>query len=58
MVNEFENQIILQALNKTGWNKNQAALLLRINRTTLIEKIKKKGLTKPTVEDVNLHFDL
>lgn len=58
MVNEFENQIILQALNRTGWNKNQAALLLRINRTTLIEKIKKKGLTKPTVEDVNLHFDL
>ncbi len=58
MVNEFENQIILQALNRTGWNKNQAALLLRLNRTTLIEKIKKKGLTKPKEEDINLHFDL
>lgn len=58
LVNEFENQIILQALNRTGWNKNQAALLLRLNRTTLIEKIKKKGLTKPKEEDINLHFDL
>ena len=47
MVDEFENQIILQALAKTGWNKNQAALLLRLNRTTLIEKIKKKGLVRP-----------
>ena len=51
MVDEFENQIILQALAKTGWNKNQAALLLRLNRTTLIEKIKKKGLVKPEPED-------
>lgn len=58
IVNNFENQIILQALNRTGWNKNQAALLLKLNRTTLIEKIKKKGLTRPQEEDINLHFDL
>lgn len=40
----YENQLILNALNKTGWNRNQAAILLRLNRTTLVEKIKKKGL--------------
>ena len=44
----YENQLILNALNKTGWNRNQAALLLRLNRTTLVEKIKKKGLKPET----------
>lgn len=43
-VDQFENRLILQALEKTGWNRNQAAILLRLNRTTLVEKIKKKGL--------------
>lgn len=43
-VDNFENNLILRALEKTGWNRNQAALLLRLNRTTLVEKIKKKGL--------------
>lgn len=47
LVDEFENRIILEALKRTGWNKNQAAILLKLNRTTLLEKIKKKGLQKP-----------
>lgn len=46
-VDSFENELILNALNKTGWNRNQAALLLSLNRTTLVEKIKKKGLKPP-----------
>ncbi len=46
-VDSYENALILQALEKTGWNRNQAAILLRLNRTTLVEKIKKKGLTPP-----------
>ncbi|MCB0363153.1 MAG: sigma-54-dependent Fis family transcriptional regulator, partial [Bdellovibrionales bacterium] len=46
-VDNFENALILQALQKTGWNRNQAAILLKLNRTTLVEKIKKKGLTPP-----------
>ncbi len=50
-VDQFENQLILRALEKTGWNRNQAAALLRLNRTTLVEKIKKKGL-KPQFEEV------
>lgn len=45
-VNDFENTLILKALEKTGWNKNKAAGLLRLNRTTLVEKIKKKHLEK------------
>lgn len=46
-VDAYENQLIMNALNKTGWNRNQAALLLKLNRTTLVEKIKKKGLKPP-----------
>lgn len=46
-VDHFENQLILRALEKTGWNRNQAAILLKLNRTTLVEKIKKKGLRPP-----------
>lgn len=45
-VNDFENTLILKALDKTGWNKNKAATLLKLNRTTLVEKIKKKQLEK------------
>lgn len=45
LVSEFENKILLKALEKTGWNRNKAAHLLKLNRTTLVEKLKKKGLT-------------
>lgn len=37
----YEKQWIMQALEITTGNKNQAAKLLQMNRTTLIEKIKK-----------------
>ncbi len=43
-VEQFENGLILQALERTGWNKNRAAAVLRMNRTTLVEKLKKKNL--------------
>lgn len=43
-VERYENALILQALERTGWNKNRAAAILRMNRTTLVEKLKKKGL--------------
>lgn len=46
LVDEFENSLIIRALNKTNWNKNRAATLLRLNRTTLVEKLKKRNLTK------------
>jgi DNA-binding NtrC family response regulator len=43
-VDDFESKLIMGALRRTGGNKNKAASLLRLNRTTLVEKIKKKGL--------------
>jgi DNA-binding NtrC family response regulator len=45
VVDRFEADLILQALEQTQWNKNRAAQLLGLNRTTLIEKIKKKRLS-------------
>jgi DNA-binding NtrC family response regulator len=44
IVQDFENQLILRALERTNWNKNKAAQLLQMNRTTLVEKIKKRAL--------------
>lgn len=43
-VDAFENNLIMQALNRTGGNKKEAAALLNLKRTTLIEKLKKKNL--------------
>jgi len=47
-MNEFERKLILEALNRTGWVKNKAAQLLQMNRTTLIEKMKRQNLRRPT----------
>jgi transcriptional regulator with PAS, ATPase and Fis domain len=47
IVDQFENILILHALERTGWNRNRAAGLLRLNRTTLVEKLKKKQLQPP-----------
>jgi DNA-binding NtrC family response regulator len=44
IVDEFESHLITSALDRFDWNKNQAAKFLSMNRTTLVEKIKKKGL--------------
>ncbi|MFZ4713885.1 MAG: sigma-54-dependent transcriptional regulator [Bacteriovoracaceae bacterium] len=45
ILTDIEDSLIAQALGKTDGNKNQASKLLNINRTTLIEKMKKKGMT-------------
>ena len=45
-VSEFEKALILSALEKTNWVKNKAAQLLRIKRTTLVEKVKRYQLEK------------
>lgn len=46
-VADFEKQLIIQALGQTNWVKNRAAKLLNVNRTTLIEKMKRFKLNKP-----------
>ncbi len=44
VVDQFESDLILQALEITQGNKNRAAQLIRMNRTTMLEKMKKKGV--------------
>jgi DNA-binding NtrC family response regulator len=43
---QFENQLILKALNEYNWNKNKVARILDLSRTTLVEKIKTSELDK------------
>jgi len=47
---EFEKRLILQALEQTDWVKNRAAKLLNVNRTTLIEKMKRFKLVSSSAE--------
>ena len=47
LVSDFEDRLIMQALAQTGGNKKEAARLLNLKRTTLIEKVKKKQLEVP-----------
>jgi DNA-binding NtrC family response regulator len=47
VVDRLEVDLILQALERTHWNKNQAARLLGLNRTTLEGKIRRRGLSPP-----------
>ena len=53
-VTEFEKALIFQSLEKTMWVKNQAAKLLRVNRTTLVEKIKRYQITPPQFEQCSV----
>jgi len=43
-VDRLERRMILMALKRTEGNRNQAAKILNLNRTTLVEKIKKKKI--------------
>ena len=44
MLDEIENNMIVQALELSKGVKSKAANLLGLNRTTLIEKLKKKSI--------------
>ena len=41
LVSDFERSLIKRALGRTGGNKRQAADLLHVKRTTLVEKLKR-----------------
>ncbi len=43
-VEEYQKDLILEALRQTNWVKAKAAEILKMNRTTLVEKIKKLKL--------------
>jgi DNA-binding NtrC family response regulator len=41
VVSQLERDLILRSLEKTGGNKRQAARLLQLSRTTLIDKLRR-----------------
>jgi transcriptional regulator of acetoin/glycerol metabolism len=45
-IKDTDPHAILEALDKTAWNKARAARLLGIDRVTLYRKIKRYNLTK------------
>ncbi len=47
IVAAFENHLVDQALARTNGNKNRASELLQMNRTTLVEKLRKRGMIVP-----------
>ena len=44
LLSQVEDRLIGQALDRTNGNKNQAAELLGMNRTTLVEKLRRKNV--------------
>jgi sigma-54 specific flagellar transcriptional regulator A len=44
LLSQLEERFIDQALLRTGGNKNRAAELLGMNRTTLVEKLRRRNV--------------
>jgi len=51
VVSQLERDLILRSLEKTGGNKRQAARLLHLSRTTLIDKLNRLGEAAPDDEE-------
>ncbi len=49
-VNQLEKELLLKALKMSGGVKNRAAKLLNLNRTTLVEKLKRLNITGDWVD--------
>ena len=45
VVQALERDLILKALHQSNWVKSRAAQLLHLNRTTLLEKMKKQNIS-------------
>jgi DNA-binding NtrC family response regulator len=45
---QFENRLIVGALRQANGITSKAAQLLHVNRTTLVEKMKRKGFASKT----------
>jgi two-component system response regulator AtoC len=50
-VEEFEHRLIAEALRRTRGNKQAAARLLGLKRTTLVAKLRRRGLDAPSVAE-------
>jgi DNA-binding NtrC family response regulator len=49
ILDAVEERMIGEALERTGGNKNRAAELLGLNRTTLVEKLRRRRVSSNTV---------
>jgi DNA-binding NtrC family response regulator len=50
-VEQYENQLIKEAMHKANGVTARAAQLLHVNRTTLVEKLKRRGMdSKPRID--------
>jgi two-component system NtrC family response regulator len=43
----LEREVVLQALERNGWNQSRAAMFLRIPRHVLLYRMEKYGIHKP-----------
>jgi two-component system, NtrC family, response regulator AtoC len=50
VVSDLERRLILRSLEATGGNKKKAASLLRLKRTTFVEKLKRMGMETELVD--------
>jgi DNA-binding NtrC family response regulator len=48
VMHEAEGQVILRALQHTGWNRKRAAALLKISYRGLLYKIRRHSITPTT----------
>ena len=51
LVEDYENTLIIRALNNNKWIKMRAARDLGMNRTTLVEMMKRKKISKISKDD-------
>jgi DNA-binding NtrC family response regulator len=58
MVEAFENRLIEEALKKANGVKNRAAQLLHLNRTTLVEKLKRRKRDEGVSNEDNMPEEL
>ncbi len=53
VVSNIERELLIQTLDKTGGNKMQAAKLLNMKRTTLVEKIKRLHIEEDNGDSID-----
>ena len=53
VVSALERELILRCLEKTGGNKRQAARLLQLSRTTLIDKLNRLNVASAPDDDIS-----
>lgn len=56
VITHLENQLIDQALLRTQGNRTWAAEMLGLNRPTLVEKLRKRGMVDPSNRGDRTHW--